>query len=76
MVLTHEGELEGLMLGAERLATASKSCKTDRDSVGRTYKVYSDSQTSPETVISRNSALDQTFTSHAGSCNVIRAPRR
>lgn len=56
LAITHHGELEGLTAGVERLAVVAAA---DRDSQGKIYKVYSDSQASLKTVEAMKSTADQ-----------------
>ncbi len=56
LAITHHGELEGLVAGAEHLADVVAA---DRECRGKIYKVYSDSQASLKTVEAMTSTKDQ-----------------
>lgn len=56
LAITHHGELEGLVAGAERLAGVAAA---DQECRGKIYKVYSDSQASLQTVEAMSSTADQ-----------------
>jgi len=57
LAITHHGELEGLVAGAEHLAGVAAA---DQECHGKIYKVYSDSQASLKTVEAMISTKDQT----------------
>jgi len=56
LAITHHGELEGLVAGAEHLAGVAAA---DQECNGKIYKVYSDSQASLKTVEVMTSTKDQ-----------------
>lgn len=57
LAITHHGELEGLVAGAERLVDVAMADQSCQDKI---YKIYSDSQTSLKTVEAMKSTADQT----------------
>lgn len=56
MAPKHHGEMEGLTMAMERLAVVSTS---DKESIGRTIRVCSDSQAPRKIVMSMVSVSDQ-----------------
>lgn len=70
LAITHHGELEGLVAGAEHLIDVARA---DENCRGKIYKVYSDSQASLKVVEAMRSTADQTRLRRVQSaCETIR----